>query len=299
MSRDRKINLLILASIFLGALFLLVDIKPISGGKKEIEVALGEKFRLKQGQTAKVKDQNILLSITELNNRPYSSWNGPEVILLLVVSGREFKYTSRLRWIAQDKMPYSINMKKSDYRTYADLIIDKPEEACFSGDYYPDRSVSDCLLTLANNLSVYHREWEQSGIVIDYAAICNRLTEKIDKNSCFGHLGGNFADPDKCEAFGEGRDICIEEAGRALFIPEICEKVKVPQEYCLYNIILKGNDIKACNSFSVDAPVFGNLYWSKKCYKDFAQKENQGLAICDQVDAKDKSICLEAMTTAF
>lgn len=300
MTRDRKIHILILASLVFGILFLLIDIKPISiTGQQNKEVSLGEKFRLKQGQKAKVKGQNILLSITELENRPVGDFGGgPSVTLLLSVNGKDFSFDG-LSWDKKSKLPYEVKIVKSDYKSYADLIIDKPEIICFDGSYYKENAEKECLQSLANSLSFEHREFEKYGIVIDYAAICNRLTDGKEKGRCFGGLGSTLLDPDKCEEYGEGRDICLEEVARNLYKPEICEKVKNPSEYCLYTTIQKGNDIKACNIFPIDAPVFGNLYWSKKCYKDFAQKENQGLTICNQVAVKDKSVCLEALTGAF
>lgn len=83
-------------------------------------VSLGEEFRLKKGEAAKLKDRNVTLKITEFIYSPCPAnaecvWSGLAVKYELTVDG--------INYSKDTKTSYDVVETESDYKTYANFII--------------------------------------------------------------------------------------------------------------------------------------------------------------------------------
>ena len=94
---------------------------------KPIPVELGKEFRLKKGEVASLEGGRALLKIAKFINSPcpkgaYCVWSGQAVITELTVDGKAMPPNAK-------DSPYGVTVKKSDYRTYAVLVVDKARPA--------------------------------------------------------------------------------------------------------------------------------------------------------------------------
>ncbi len=83
-------------------------------------ISLGEEFRLKKGETAKLKGRKVTLKITDFIHSPCPAnaecvWSGLDVKYELTVN--DISYSK------DTKTGYDVVETKSDYKTYANFII--------------------------------------------------------------------------------------------------------------------------------------------------------------------------------
>jgi len=103
---------------------------PITDSESSrVMVSLGEEFTLKKGETARVKDLNVFLKVKDFIYSPCPRgaqclWSGLAVVYELTVDG--IVYGSSLDNPPRDA-PYDVLVKKTDYKTYATFVINKPE----------------------------------------------------------------------------------------------------------------------------------------------------------------------------
>jgi len=101
---------------------------PDSGA---ITVSLGREFTLKKGEIARVKDLNVFLEVKYFIYSPCPKgaqcfWSGLAVVYELTVDGKV--YGSSLGNPLYEA-PYDVIVKKTDYKTYATFVINKPSPA--------------------------------------------------------------------------------------------------------------------------------------------------------------------------
>lgn len=92
-----------------------------SSAVKTIPVELGKEFRLKKGEVAAIAGGRAFLRIVKFINSPcpkgaYCIWSGQAVITELTVDGKVVPPGAK-------DSPYDVAVKKSDYRTYAVLVV--------------------------------------------------------------------------------------------------------------------------------------------------------------------------------
>ncbi len=95
---------------------------------KTITAELGKPFRLKKGEAARIAGSRAVLRIAKFINSPcpkgaYCVWSGQSVMLELTVDGKAVPLGAK-------GSPYDVEVKDSDYKTFADLVVDEPERAC-------------------------------------------------------------------------------------------------------------------------------------------------------------------------
>lgn len=111
---------------------------------KKVAVELGKPFRLEKAEVAYLPGKRASLRIEKFIDSPcptgaYCVWSGQAVIPELTVDGKV------MRSGAKDA-PYDVEVKESDYKTYAVFVVDEPEKACARLEA-PKRS--ECLRSLA------------------------------------------------------------------------------------------------------------------------------------------------------
>ncbi len=101
--------------------------EPTTASAGSITVSLGEKFTLKKGGIARVKDRDATLQLKDFIYSPCPKnvqciWSGLAVIYELTVNGKT--YDSSFGNPPQGA-PYDVSVVESDYKTYATFIITK------------------------------------------------------------------------------------------------------------------------------------------------------------------------------
>jgi len=92
---------------------------------KTIPVELGKEFRLKKKEIAALPGGRATLRIAKFINSPCPKgarciWSGQAVITELTVDGKIVP--------PNEKFPYAITVKDSDYKSYALLIVEEKEK---------------------------------------------------------------------------------------------------------------------------------------------------------------------------
>lgn len=196
----------LLAVVLLSSLFassFLQAAAPAAG--KTIEAGLGKDFRLQKGETARIDGGRASLRITGFVNSPcpkgaYCAWSGLAVNSELTVGGKVVQEGSK-------DAPYSVDVKESDYRTYAVFLVDTPELACSRLEFPAVRG--ECLRRLAG----------QRGD----PGLCRAITD------------------------ARTRGFCLEDLAEELRKDELCREIAAPSQYCLYLKSKAAGALAACD----------------------------------------------------
>lgn len=158
-----------------------------------LTVSLGEEFTLKKGGTARVKDLNVFLKLKDFIYSPCPKgvqcvWSGLAVIYELSVD--EKVYDAPLGNLPP-KAPYEVLVKNTDFKTYANFVIKKPETSC------ADRtgiSQDECWRGLAKrfNDSTY----------------CNKIQNLTTKDACFEDLAEKLNNNSLCDSVVSPKQYC-------------------------------------------------------------------------------------------
>ncbi|MBI2385793.1 MAG: hypothetical protein HYV14_07235 [Elusimicrobia bacterium] len=102
-------------------LLLLSSLLASGAFAKAMPVELGKEFRLRKGEVAAIAGTKATLRIVKFINSPcpkgaYCVWSGQAVITELTVDGKVVDPKAKT-------YPYDVSVKKSDYRTYAILVV--------------------------------------------------------------------------------------------------------------------------------------------------------------------------------
>lgn len=169
-----KLNIVTISFLIVGIALMFFDIKP--GNLPTKEVNLGETFRVNKGQTVKVKDKDVTLTLIKLQHSRGDFVSTPEVNFDLTING----ITSNFWDYGADsdpKIPYGVNLIATNFSTRADFTIDKPETKCDEGRSYKTKwdSKDECLLNLAISLKTVN---------FNPLYICDLMKEKYMKERC-------------------------------------------------------------------------------------------------------------------
>lgn len=89
-------------------------------------VKLGDKFTLKKGESARLKDRDVELLVTGFVNSPCPKdamcvWSGLDVMTVLTIDGKQSRpYETH----------YNVNLLESDYKNYAAFTITDADAEC-------------------------------------------------------------------------------------------------------------------------------------------------------------------------
>ncbi len=113
-----------LLAVLLAAAAFAAEPKPPAKPSKSFDAPLAEEFRLKKNQAAKLDGGRAVLWIESFINSPCPKnarciWSGQDVIWMLEVDGKPEPRP------APSTSPYLVEVKKSDYKSWARFIVTK------------------------------------------------------------------------------------------------------------------------------------------------------------------------------
>jgi uncharacterized membrane protein (Fun14 family) len=116
--------------VIIGISAALFFITPVVSINSEKLVNLDASVRLREGQTAKLKDKDVSVIIKHFTNDTCPKgaecfWSGQAVEYILKEGDREYATGSMTRAVGSD---YQIKTVSSDYRTYAEIKIIKSQQ---------------------------------------------------------------------------------------------------------------------------------------------------------------------------
>lgn len=182
-------------------------------GSSTMIISLGEEFTLKKGETARVKGLNVFLKVIDFYYAPCPKnvkcvWSGLAVNYELTVDGKV--YVSSLGHSPYEA-PYDALVKKTDYKTYATFVINRPEVTCTTSRN--QISQDWCWKLLANRLK------DQT--------YCSKISDLTIKDACF------------------------EEMAEKLSDSNLCKNVISPRRYCQYLKLVSQNALAGCDNIIV------------------------------------------------
>jgi hypothetical protein len=148
---------------------------------------------LKKGETARVKGLNVFLKVKDFIYSPCPKgsqciWSGLAVVYELTVDGKVYgsSFDSPPR-----EAPYDVFVKKTDYKTYATFVINKPEVSCTSRSGI---SQDECWRGLAKRFN------DQ--------AYCSRINNLATKDACFEDLAEQLSNSNLCQNVVSPKQYC-------------------------------------------------------------------------------------------
>lgn len=167
---------------------------PSSSNTDAITVSLGQEFTLKKGETARVKGLNVFLKVKDFIYSPcpisvQCIWSGLAVAYELTVDGKVFGSSLDS---PPYEAPYDVFVKKSDYKTYATFVIDKPEARCANPT---DISQNECWRGLARRFG------DQT--------YCSKIQSLTAKDTCFEDLAEQLKNNNLCQNVVSPDQYCL------------------------------------------------------------------------------------------
>ncbi|MBU0569700.1 hypothetical protein KKB40_02870 [Patescibacteria group bacterium] len=166
---------------------------PTDLGARAITVSLGEEFTLKKGGTARLGNLDVFLKVKDFIYSPCPKgsqcvWSGLAVVYELTVDRKV--YDAPLGNLPPEA-PYNVLVKNTDYKTYADFVIEKPETSC------------------ANRSGISQDEcWR--GLTKRYSdsTYCDKIQSLTTKDACFEDLAEKLNNDNLCNSVTSPKQYC-------------------------------------------------------------------------------------------
>lgn len=157
-------------------------------------VSLGEEFTLKKGETARVKGLNVFLKVKDFIYSPCPKgvmciWSGLAVVYELTVDDKV--YDGSFDNPPPHEAPYDVFVKKTDYKTYATFVINKPETSCVSRSGILQ---DECWRGLAKRFGD--------------RSYCNKIGDALTKDACFEDLAEQLKNSSLCQNVASPKQYC-------------------------------------------------------------------------------------------
>lgn len=115
-----------LLAVFFAVSALAAEAKPAAKPSKFLDAPLAKEFRLEKTRAARLDGGRAVLWIESFINSPCPKnarciWSGQEVIWTLEVDGKPEPRP------ASSTSPYAVEVKKSDYKSWARFVVTKRE----------------------------------------------------------------------------------------------------------------------------------------------------------------------------
>ncbi|MBI4348961.1 MAG: hypothetical protein HY553_19140 [Elusimicrobia bacterium] len=166
---------------------------PASAAKRRpgriVDAELGKEFRLKQGESARLPGGRDFLRIEKFINSPcpkgaQCGWSGLAVVYELAVDGKVVR--------AGPEAKYQVDVKESDYRSYAVFVVDEPERAC--GRVDPVQR-GECLRSLALSRRT--------------PGLCRAISDERTRGFCLEDLAEELKKPELCRDVAAPSQYCL------------------------------------------------------------------------------------------
>ncbi|MBI5401369.1 hypothetical protein HZB05_00890 [Candidatus Wolfebacteria bacterium] len=143
---------------------------------------------MKKGETARVKGLNVFLKIKNFIYSPCPKdyqciWSGLAVVYELTIDGKVYG--------SSFEAPYDVLVGKTDYKTYATFVINKPEVSCASRSGI---SQDECWRGLAKRFK--------------YQAYCGKIDNLTTKDACFEDLAEQLSNSSLCQNVVSPKQYC-------------------------------------------------------------------------------------------
>lgn len=187
-------------------LFLLATLLASPGSAKTIPVELGKEFRLTKADVASIEGGRATLRIVKFIYSPCPKgarcvWSGLAVITELSVDGKVVPDSAKDR-------PYDVTVKDSDYKTWAVLVVDKPEAACFRPNAgHP----GECLRSLARRRKD--------------PALCRKIEDERTRGFCLEDLAEELRMDALCAEVAAPSQYCLYLKAKASGDVKACEGI--------------------------------------------------------------------------
>jgi hypothetical protein len=187
-------------------LLLLSALLSSSAFAKPVAAELGKEFRLKKGEVAAIAGTKATLRIVKFINSPcpkgaYCVWSGQAVYTELTVDGKVFDMKSK-DW------PYEVEVKDSDYTTWALLLVDEPEAACGRPKAGPK---GECLRSLARRRGD--------------AGMCRRIEDGRTRGFCLEDLAEALKQDGLCGDVAAPTQYCLYLKAKKAGDRKLCDGI--------------------------------------------------------------------------
>ncbi len=178
------------------ALLFLLLAAQASAAAKTIPIELGKEFRLNKGEVASIEGGRATLRIVKFINSPCPKgarciWSGQAVITEFTVDGKVLPDNAK-------DAPYDLTAIDSDYKTFAVMMIDEPEAAC----YRPKAGhVGECLRSLARRRSE--------------PALCRKIPDERTRGFCLEDLAEELNKDELCRDVAKPTQHCLYVKAKA------------------------------------------------------------------------------------
>lgn len=266
-------------------------------------IKLGEVFRLKPGQTVVLKDQNFSLTLTSMLYVPDGDFPTAEVKYKTNHNGVIEEYSN---WRRENPYyPFDVFLVNTDYQTYAEFVINKPETRCESTRELKayNQSKNECLATLAlysnseNTCSSIpdgiskDRCLSGLGIGSKKSELCAKVAKISLKDDCYHGVAINSNNSESCYSINTTtvRDDCFEWLARDTGNPALCSNVTEPRQFCKYVKFITMYDIVSCEKID-------DIFFQNECYIDNARYLKKGVEICNVLDNQYRQNCIKSLS---
>lgn len=298
----KKIFIFIL--LFLAILFLLSGLSKFN---RSGVINLGEVFRLKLGQTVILKDHNFSLTLTSMIYVPGGDFPHAEVKYKTNHNGVIEEYSN---WRRENSYyPLDVFLIGSDYQTYAEFVINKPEARCESATELKayNQSKNDCLASLA----IYSKSESACYSIPDAVSkglskddclfglgndlkkpeLCAKISKIAIKDECYRGVAINSNNSEFCYSINTTtvRDDCFEWLARDTGNPTLCSNVTVPRQFCKYVKFITMYDVVSCEKID-------DIFYQNECYIDNARYLKKGVEICNVLDNQYRQNCIKSLS---
>lgn len=255
-------------NVFIISLFVLFLNTLIANASEEIITAkLGEPFKLKSGQSAKIidTDHDIVLKLLSFQFIPSGFAYGLDVNFELIIDGIVHKKGSRETWFPG--VPYDFFIRYHNDKTYIEFAVLDSIQVCMQpeGDVLRDD-------------------------VKEYIAYLSR-----DKNACYIRLAKRLFNFNYCERL-QGSYITGSPAGDGCII-NVIDQIRNSEQCNKVNSALldKCGQALTTLTFATCSKII-NSEFKSMCFKKVSEIKNEDITSCDGLkEVSDKEMCKKAL----
>jgi hypothetical protein len=218
----------------------------------EKTVNLGEEFTLRKSETARVKNLNVFIKIIDFTNSPCPA--GTQCFWSGQAVNYELKVDGKI-YISAGQNP----------------LLETPYDITVKDSDY--KTYTKLIINSPENT-------------------CTNQ-DMSSGDECFRGLAMRFQNQDFCNKIQSDltKDSCLEELAELSNNINLCSNISSPSQFCLYNQLIKKNDLSSCDSIII-------FHWRVRCYKDIAQTLGKGIEICDILPPEKMETCRQSISGA-
>lgn len=237
----------------------------------KLEAALDEEFLLGRGETALIKELDVLVTVTHLGySRCLAGMtcfapDGPRVNYeVYYARRRELILSGNNLLTAPAHFPWFVRFLESDGETFARFVVNDTIGWCKR--VAPESAAMAC--------------WRRTAELTQDASHCSPIADVPERSSCIFNVARISGDPKWCDSAPQVAR-CHETLARELKRPQLCENVTEPRDYCITAAVAKSGDIGRCKRI---ASSRGDCYFA-------AARQAGHKGVCDRLENPYRTEC--------